>query len=312
MNLLNEMKTYYALLMGLWLFQCTSPQLPEGKGWKGEVNLPTKGIQRLEARIDWDKKKGLFMLPDVIPIPLDMEQMNLEGNQLTFIVGFRSGSTPFTATLHGDSISGVMIHEKFGEATFWMVKEDGQIGIFNLPKPGPEEIVKIRTNGELETELRVKDHLKAILVKHELEPFLYTKEILIQEGAIPHSHPVLTLNTAEETEVGLLSVFLHEQMHWYGLHKNDQAEGIIEEIKARYPEVPIAFPKGAGSVESAHLHLLVNFLEYQTLQLVIGEDAALKEMKRLTKGTHYTWIYQTVLEDYEKLYALAEKYDLNF
>ena len=40
--------------------------------------------------------------------------------------------------------------------------------------------------------------------------------MLIDEHAIPHSDPVLTLHTRYlHDDDGLVSAFLHEQMHWY-------------------------------------------------------------------------------------------------
>jgi hypothetical protein len=40
--------------------------------------------------------------------------------------------------------------------------------------------------------------------------------MVIKERAIPHSHPVLTLNTRNlDSDDQLLSAFLHEQLHWY-------------------------------------------------------------------------------------------------
>src|SRR5881397_3222002 len=60
-------------------------------------------------------------------------------------------------------------------------------------------------------EARTRDQLQRLLVTYDLSPWFYTKSVVIDERAIPFSHPVLTLHTrhANDDEL-LLSTFLHE------------------------------------------------------------------------------------------------------
>ncbi|MGH7553150.1 MAG: hypothetical protein ACREMQ_09020, partial [Longimicrobiales bacterium] len=49
-------------------------------------------------------------------------------------------------------------------------------------------------NGD-ERERAAQRQLEGLLAKYDLTPWLYTRRILISGGEIPHSHPVLTINT---------------------------------------------------------------------------------------------------------------------
>lgn len=58
----------------------------------------------------------------------------------------------------------------------------------------------------------------ADLVEHLVAQFdipMFTTDILIQRGAIPHSHPIITLNTRSLDPIEVLGTFVHEQMHWF-------------------------------------------------------------------------------------------------
>ena len=43
----------------------------------------------------------------------------------------------------------------------------------------------------------------------------FTKHVRVAPTEIPHSHPVLTLNTQLYNPDEILCLYLHEQMHWY-------------------------------------------------------------------------------------------------
>src|SRR5207249_4670064 len=44
-------------------------------------------------------------------------------------------------------------------------------------------------------EMQAKIQLQRILKSYDLSKWIFTKSVLIERGAVPHSHPVLTLNT---------------------------------------------------------------------------------------------------------------------
>ena len=87
----------------------------------------------------------------------------------------------------------------------------------------------------------------------------------MESGVIPHSHPVLTLSTRNKSDDDLLSTFLHEQIHWYGVEKDEQVEGAIKDFKEMYPKVPVGNRQGARDEFSTYLHLFICYLEYKSM-----------------------------------------------
>ena len=65
-----------------------------------------------------------------------------------------------------------------------------------------------------------KKNMLMLTKDYDLEPFLFTKKINIQSRVIPHSHPILTLNTRNaEFPLKILSTWLHEEFHWFRFQK---------------------------------------------------------------------------------------------
>jgi len=63
---------------------------------------------------------------------------------------------------------------------------------------------------------RVRTMLLALRRRFDLTPFECCKKVRIAPTEIPHSHPQITLNTwVRDEDLGLLSTYLHEQLHWY-------------------------------------------------------------------------------------------------
>ena len=214
--------------------------------------------------------------------------------------------------MKNDTIRGVMTSSRGGEFPFWMARTGEAQALKGNPKPPVDAPVVITTTSGKPEEEDIKKRLEALLEMYDLEPFLYTKEVSIQQGTISHSHPVLTLNTSfQGSDTYLLSTFLHEQMHWYSLAKEYDVEALGNTLFEMYPEVPVNLPEGAGSTMSTYLHILVCYLEYHTLSKLIGEEDALKHMEFMTTQ-HYTWVFETILKDREKLGPLFKKYDLLF
>jgi len=145
-----------------------------------------------------------------------------------------------------------------------------------------------------EAERGAQERLERLLREHDLERWIFTHEILIdEETRIPHSHPVLTLNTDIEDDTDLLSTFVHEQLHWLESDRREATEGAIADFRKIFPEVPVRGSEGARDEYSTYLHLVVCDLEYQALTELIGKKRALEH---LAKMGHYRWIYRQVLE----------------
>lgn len=252
----------------------------------------------------------MFLLPDLIPVPLQLEDVRKTRDSIFFTIGFRSGDGHCSATLIKDSIKGWLHKEGMESSPFWLARSETNLEFKGREKPAKESPVIISTHAETNSEVATKRRLQRILKTYDLEKYLYTKDIKIQDSIIPHSHPVLTLSTNLTNDTALLSTFLHEQMHWFTLSKNKGFEPIADSILKWYPRVPIDLPEGAGTEQGTYVHIMVNYLEFHCLINVIGQEAALQHMQFMCTQ-HYTWVYETVLEDYDQLASLATTYQLH-
>lgn len=157
--------------------------------------------------------------------------------------------------------------------------------------------LEITLKNGTDKERRGKEQLERIIKQYQnqINQWIYTTKIVIDENAIPFSHPVLTLNcNYPDNDLQQLANFLHEQFHWLEEQRSEQREGAISEFKSMFPDVPVKGGTGARSSYSTYLHLIVCDLEYQAMTKVVGE----KNTREILSGwKHYTWIYDKVLND---------------
>ncbi len=163
--------------------------------------------------------------------------------------------------------------------------------------PAPQPVIAIETAHGSEAELQTKAELEGLLDDYDLGRFTFTTRVVVDEDAIPHSHPVLTVHARHLGDSPmLLSTYVHEQLHW-GVNTNVPArDAVLAELRRRYPIVPVGGTEGASDEESTRLHLLVCWLELEAMAQLIGRDEARGLMGR---WGHYTWIYDRVLHDPE-------------
>jgi hypothetical protein len=171
----------------------------------------------------------------------------------------------------------------------------------------PPEITLVQGTSR---EQQTKAQLLRLFAQYPLDKWRYTERVQIQEGVIPHSHPVLTLHTRHVNEdAQLLGTYIHEQLHWFcGLvEKSDAAMRATDEFGKRYPDLPLLPPEGCGSAFSNALHVLINALEYQGLGELLGAEEARACLER---KTYYTKVYELVLKEYEQISAVIGRYGL--
>ena len=157
----------------------------------------------------------------------------------------------------------------------------------------------------------IREMLSSLFAEHDLSRYSYTRQVRIAHGEIAHSHPVLTLNTRVSDRATLLSLYLHEQMHWYvtwysWVHKEDWA-AIWAVLQARYPDVPVTFPLGARTRDSSYLHLIVNWLEIDAASEFLGRE---KAVELAAVNFAYSGLYKLVIENWEALSELYKKHAL--
>ncbi len=157
--------------------------------------------------------------------------------------------------------------------------------------------LNIKLNSGNESEKKAKALIEGFLQKYDLKPYVFTKEIIIKSYEIPHSHPVLTLNTREIDEpTRYLALFLHEQIHWFFNEPNrhQQTDNFIEKMKAKYPDIPPMEKGGGRNTKSTYLHLGVCYYEFIALSKLLGDAEATRLFK--TRDV-YSWILKRVLKD---------------
>ena len=178
-----------------------------------------------------------------------------------------------------------------------------------LPE-NPSRPLSISLVNGTERERRARDQLLRLLELYNLRRWQFTNRVRIEQGVIPHSHPVLTLNTRYPDDHGLaLSTYLHEQLHWFVWRRNPRKRHATRELRQRYPDPPIALPEGAGDEGSSYLHYLVCYLEYRSMIEIVGPEEARRVMEARFES-HYTEIYRTVLRDFEEIGEIVSRYDL--
>ncbi|HEX5734515.1 MAG TPA: hypothetical protein VF131_16890 [Blastocatellia bacterium] len=174
-----------------------------------------------------------------------------------------------------------------------------------------QQDLQISLKNNTEKERQKKSQLERLLKQYDLSKWILTKSILIDEHTrIPHSHPVLTLNTDQlDDDLGTLSTFIHEQIHWFEEANPKQRDKAIEELKKMYPDAPGGPPEGARDKYSTYLHLIVCYFEYEGMKQLVGDERAKQVIEGLSRH-HYRWIYRTVLSDGSKLKAVFDKQGL--
>lgn len=174
----------------------------------------------------------------------------------------------------------------------------------------PSEEVRISLHSDAELERRGRDQLTRLLRAYDLNRWLFTHEVLIQSGVVPHSHPVLTLNTRYlDDDMSQLATFVHEQLHWFltdGVSE-EKVTAAIAELETMYPTVPSEPPEGARGADSTYLHLVVCHLELQALIELLGESSA---REHLAKTDHYRWVYKTILADSARIQSTLTRQGL--
>jgi hypothetical protein len=166
------------------------------------------------------------------------------------------------------------------------------------------EPVSIKLAHNTGRERQASEQLQKVIASYDLRKYTFTREVVIEERAIAHAFPVLTLNARfANSPDELLSSFIHEQLHWYLREHHMQTEDAITQLREFYPRVPVGGTEGADSLYSTYGHLVDCYLEIQADRQLIGEERTMAVIK--DKG-HYTWIYKTDLDDEARIGAIIK------
>ena len=129
-------------------------------------------------------------------------------------------------------------------------------------------INKIYSKNNHPDELRIVELTKAVCEKYVVPAF--TQEVVIEKGSVPHSHPILTLNTRVEDERLVLKTLVHEQFHWHAQdHKN--YKGCIGYLKTKYNDDG-EHNKSGTYPNSYWEHIIVCFNTRNYLENLLSEE----------------------------------------
>jgi len=170
--------------------------------------------------------------------------------------------------------------------------------------------IEIKLRNDTDAERQTKVQLERLLNSYDLSKYTFTRQVVIDEHAIPHSHPVLSLHTRHlNSDDQLLSTYVHEQLHWYLAAHDKQTQAAEAELRKLYPKVPAGYPDGAQDEESTYLHLIDCYLELQADRHLMGPQRA-AEVMQFWSGDHYRWVYKTVLQDEARIAEIVKRQNL--
>ena len=161
----------------------------------------------------------------------------------------------------------------------------------------------VETKRGSDAEVATKELVERLLREHDLGRFTFTRRVRIDENAVPHSHPILTLSTRfmVRTLDGVLSDYLHEQLHWFVAQHRAEARRADRRWRELFGKVPRREDGGARTRRSTRLHLTVNWLEYEALAAVVGRDSATETITAKADGRIYPWVYRQVLDHHARI-----------
>lgn len=166
----------------------------------------------------------------------------------------------------------------------------------------------IRLKNNTHRERAAAAQLRRLLDTHDVSPYVLTYSVMIDEYDAPHSHPVLTINAVYlEDDNSALSIFIHEQLHWFGMIFDAQLTAALEDLKQLYPTVPGHREGGARDNYSTYVHLIVGLQEFDAMSKLVGRTEAERVLRR---KPNYKWVYRQVLENQEALRQIVEKHTL--
>jgi hypothetical protein len=153
-----------------------------------------------------------------------------------------------------------------------------------------------------------KQTLEQVLASHDLAKYTFTRRVVIEQGAINHAFPILTLNPYFASSPDeLLSVYIHEQLHWHLRNRSAQQQAAIVELRRLYPRVPVGLPASAENEFSTYGHLVDCYLEILADRELVGAE---RTAIVIHGKPWYTWIYTTVLADEKQIAAVVDRHQL--
>jgi len=173
--------------------------------------------------------------------------------------------------------------------------------------------LNIKTKKGLPLEEQRKQQMERLAQQYDLKKYTITRDILIERGAINHSHPILTLNPRFLDNDDLaLSAYVHEQAHWLLTDRNRADNpALFEDLHRVFPNLEIRVPEGDGELRSSYFHLAVCMLEWHAMEELVGPERARKVIE-WKQGDHYKAIYSIVLNQREQVESVLNRHGVKW
>jgi hypothetical protein len=168
--------------------------------------------------------------------------------------------------------------------------------------------LKIKTKNGLPQEEQRKEQMERLARQYDLKKYTLTRDILIERGAMNHSHPTLTLNLRFLDNDDLaLSAYVHEQAHWVLTDRNRlDNPSLFEDLHRAFPDLEIRVPQGDGELRSSYFHSAVCMREWHALEELVGPERARKVIE-WKQGDHYKAIYSIALNQREQVEGVLNR-----
>lgn len=168
------------------------------------------------------------------------------------------------------------------------------------------ERISISSKHSSEAELETVALLKKLIGKYDVNEYIFTNKVLVESGVIPHSHPVLTINTRHNKNIDrLLLCFLHEQIHWFAEINESRTTAALEDLRNAFPNIPCIPPEGASDEASSYLHLIINWLEMRAAKRYLGNHRANEVISNMDI---YPGIYRIVLAEEKTIEKILQRH----
>ena len=173
--------------------------------------------------------------------------------------------------------------------------------------------LNIKTKNGLAQEEQRKEQMARLAKQYDLKKYTITRDILIERGAMNHSHPTLTLNLRFLDNDDLaLSAYVHEQAHWVltDRHRFD-TPSVFEDLHRAFPNLEIRVPEGDGELRGSYFHIAVCMLEWHAMEELVGPERARKVIE-WKQGDHYKAIYSIALNQREQVEGVLNRHGVRW
>jgi hypothetical protein len=161
--------------------------------------------------------------------------------------------------------------------------------------------MRITTKNNLPEENTTKEILEDLLVKYDIP--IFTENVIIEKKSIPHSHPVLTLNTRTDDPLIILKTLIHEQFHWFEA-EHSKLDETINFLKEKYKK-NLEFK----DEKSFYIHIIVCFNTRNILKRLVSE----KDLEFIyNQWQAYPLMEKFVEENFNKIKVDLNQFDMVF